>query len=59
MERIPQLMGDFIEASGNLILDLLYKKTTENCENHRRIIKGYTLDFGALGRDTHLVALSL
>jgi hypothetical protein len=34
LEGISQLVSDFIEASKNFILDFLYKKTTENRENH-------------------------
>ncbi len=45
LEGISQLVSDFIEASRNCILDLLHKKTTENCENHKRSFKKFCFDF--------------
>jgi hypothetical protein len=41
LEGISQLVIDFIEARRNFILDFLLKKTTENCENHKRLFKNY------------------
>jgi hypothetical protein len=41
---ISQLVNDFIE-SRNFILDFLDKKTTENCENHKRSFKKYCFIF--------------
>ncbi len=34
----------FLEASRNFILDFLHKKTTENCENHKRSFKKYCFE---------------
>jgi hypothetical protein len=34
LEEFPQLVTDFIEASRNLILAFLHKKTEKNGENH-------------------------
>ncbi len=39
IERNFTISRDFLEASRNIILDFLYKKTTENCENHKRSFK--------------------
>jgi hypothetical protein len=42
LEGISQLVpSDFIKASRNFILDFLHKKTTENCEYHKRSFKKY------------------
>ncbi len=35
LEGISQLISDCIEASRNVILDFLHKKTIENCENQK------------------------
>ncbi len=45
LEGISQLVSDFIEASRNFILNFLHKKTTENCENHKRSFKKYCFEF--------------
>jgi hypothetical protein len=44
LEEISQLVRDFLEASRNFIFDFLHKKTTENCENHKRSFKKYFFD---------------
>ncbi len=41
---ISQLVSDFIEANRNFNLDFLYKKTTNNCENHKRSFKKYCFE---------------
>jgi hypothetical protein len=45
LEGFLQLVKDFIEASRNLILDFLYKKTAKNCENHQRSFRKVLFGF--------------
>jgi hypothetical protein len=43
LNRVPegflQLVCDFIEASRNIIIDLLHKKRAKNSENHQGLFK--------------------
>jgi len=50
LKGFSQFVSNFIEAGRNLILDLLYKKTANNCENHHRSFKKYCFDFKTLKR---------
>jgi hypothetical protein len=45
MNFTMSMVSDFVEASRNFNLDLLHKKTTSNCENHKRSFKKYWFDF--------------
>jgi hypothetical protein len=45
LERISQLVSDFIEASRPFVLNFLHKKTTKNYENNQRSFKKYWSDF--------------
>ncbi len=41
--HITQFISDLIEASRSFILDVLYKKTTKNCDNRQRTYKKFVL----------------
>ncbi len=46
----------FIEASRNFILDVLDKKTAQNCEIHRHSFKKHLFDFkGIVSRDKYIL----